>query len=137
MRPVHYPSDHLTTGPATAGRNATERTTSTMTTTELFDIYRDAYLAIREKYQHPDEPVLYLGKHYCETLPPKGWDHATHTAYSDEVTRLANWYRAAWRYAAKRRKTADDRAAYEQMCDRLAVAGHDLRFQGEPEPALF
>lgn len=100
--------------------------------TDLFSIYRDAYLDIRAKYGHPDEPVLYLGKYYCEALPPKGWDRATYSAYFDEATRLHGWYRAARRYATKRRKTEADRAAYVQACDRFSIAGHDLRFAGEP-----
>lgn len=105
--------------------------------TDLFTIYQDTYLAIRDKYEHPDEPILYMGKHYCETLPPKAWSSETYNAYSAEVTALAGWYRAAHRYAVKRRKTAQDRAAYIAACDQYGVAGHDLRFAGEPAPALF
>ena len=105
--------------------------------TDLFEIYQDTYLAIRDKYEHPDEPVLYMGKVYCETLPPKGWTKETYGAYLDEVTRLANWHKAAIRYGAKRRKTAQDREVYIAACDQYAVAGHDLRFQGEPDLALF
>lgn len=104
---------------------------------ELLDIYRDAYLDIRTKYQHPDEPVLYLGRFYCEALPPGAWTRETYSAYFDEVSRLNGWYRAANRYGAKRRKTPEDRAAYLRACDEYAVAGHDLRFQGEPEPVLW
>lgn len=51
--------------------------------------------------------------------------------------RLGRWYRAACEYAAKKRKTDADRTAYLEACDRFNVAGHDLRFAGEPEPALF
>lgn len=108
-----------------------------MTTTDLCDIYRETYLEIRTRYQHPDEPILYRDYVYCETLPPRDWDKATYTAYFDEVTRLTGWYLQALQYASKRRKTSDDRAAYLRTCDEYAVAGHDLRFAGEPEPALF
>lgn len=104
---------------------------------DLFDTYRDAYLDIRTKYQHPDEPVLYSGWIYCETLPPKGWDRATYAAYFDEVTRLHGWYRAARSYASRKRKRPEDRVAYLAACDRFAVAGHSLRFANEPQTALF
>lgn len=103
----------------------------------LFETYQDTYLAIRAKYGHPDAPVLYRGRVYCETLPPKGWDRATYTAYLDEVLRLGEWYRAAQQYAAKRRKTDEDRAEYDQACGRLQVDDGGARFAGEPEPALF
>lgn len=103
--------------------------------TDLFSVYKDTYLDIRAKYEHPDEPVLYRGKYYCETLPPKGWDRATYDAYFDEATRLHGWYHAARKYAAKRRKTEGDRVAYLQTCDRFNIAGHDLRFAGEPAHA--
>lgn len=105
--------------------------------TDLFKIYQDTYLAIRDKYQHPDKPILYRGKTYCETLPPKGWSRETYGAYFDEVTRLAGWYRVAVRYAAKRRKTTQDRADYVAACDQYGIAGHGLRFAGEPDPVLF
>lgn len=104
---------------------------------ELFEVYKETYLGIRAKYQHPGEPVLYLGKVYCETLPPQGWDRATYSAYFDEVMRLDGWYAAARQYAAKKRKTPEDRTGYLVACDEYAVAGKDLRFAGEPEPALF
>ena len=103
----------------------------------LFDTYRETYLAVRAKYQHPDEPVLYRGQVYCETLPPKGWSQSTYSAYLDEVMRLSEWYRAARQYAAKRRKTAEDRVAYVQACERLHVDAVGLEFAGEPEPALW
>jgi len=105
--------------------------------TDLFKIYQDTYLAIRDKYEHPDEPVLYMGKTYCETVPPKGWTRETYSAYFAEVTRLNDWHQAATRYGAKRRKTTQDRAAYIAACDQYGVAGHDLRFAGEPDLALF
>lgn len=98
---------------------------------DLFEIYQDAYLTIRAKYQHPDEPVLHR-RVYCETLPPRGWDRATYSAYFDEAIRLTDWYLAAWEYAAKKRKRPEDRADYLAACDRYGVAGHDLRFEGEP-----
>jgi hypothetical protein len=100
--------------------------------TDLFSTYQDTYLAIRARYGHPDAPVLYMGKVYCETLPPKVWDRATHASYFDEVSRLTGWYLEARRYAAKRRKTTADRAAYLATCDRFSIAGHDLLFAGEP-----
>jgi hypothetical protein len=100
--------------------------------TDLFTIYQEAYLAIRRKYGHPDEPVLYRGRVYCETLPPKGWEPSVYSAYFGEVTRLADWYRAAREYGAIRRKRPDDRTKYLQACDQFNVAGHDLRFEGEP-----
>lgn len=99
---------------------------------DLFETYQDTYLGIRAKYGHPDEPILYRGWIYEETLPPKGWDKATYAAYFDEVTRLGGWYLAALTYAAKKRKKPEDRAAYLEACDRFAVAGHDLKFAGEP-----
>lgn len=99
---------------------------------DLTTIYRDTYLAIREKYQHPDEPVLYMGRRYLETLPPKGWSKDTYAAYFGEVMRLNGWYRAALRYAARKRKTEADRAEYLAACEQFSVAGHELRFQGEP-----
>jgi len=105
--------------------------------TDLFTIYQDTYLAICAKYEHPDEPILYGGKTYCETLPPKGWSRETYSAYFADVMALDGWYRDARRYAAKRRKTAQDRATYIAACDRHGVAGHDLRFAGEPDPVLF
>lgn len=107
-------------------------TTSTITGS-LFGIYQDAYLAIRRRYDHPDEPVLYRGQRYLETVPPQSWSKDTYTAYFGEVMRLSGWYEAAWRYAARRRKTEADRAEYLRACDHFAVAGHDLRFEGEPQ----
>jgi hypothetical protein len=98
----------------------------------LFTIYQDSYLAIRAQYEFPGEPVLYNGWIYCETLPPKGWSEARYRAYFGEVTRLAGWYRETLKYAARRRKTAADRARYTEACERFGVAGHDLRFAGEP-----
>lgn len=106
-----------------------------MTAPGLFELYQDAYLDIRDKHEVPGDPVLYNGWIYCETLPPKGWDRARYAAYFDEVTRLAGWYRAAREYAARRRKTAADRASYIEACQRFGVAGQGLRFAGEP--ALF
>jgi hypothetical protein len=103
-----------------------------MTTPDLFTLYQDTYLAIRAKHEHPDEPVLYCGWVYCETLPPKGWDRARYAAYFDEVTRLAGWYCVARKYAARRRKTGADRASYTEACERFGVAGQGLRFAGEP-----
>ncbi|MFI9552634.1 hypothetical protein [Nonomuraea endophytica] len=98
----------------------------------LFEVYRDTYLAVRAKYGHPDEPIPYGERAYLEALPPKGWDRAQYATYFDEVTRLAAWYQAARRYAAKKRKTDADRSAYLVACDQYAVAGRDLRFAGEP-----
>ncbi|MEO3853713.1 hypothetical protein [Acrocarpospora sp. B8E8] len=102
---------------------------------DLLDIYRDAYLAIRAKHGHPDEPMLYRGWVYCETLPPKGWDRTQYGAYFDEAHRLTAWYLVARTYAAKKRKTTEDRSAYLAACDRYAIDGHDLWFAGEPAQA--
>jgi hypothetical protein len=104
----------------------------------LVDVYRDAYLSIRAKYGHPDPPIQVRPHYtYCEALPPKQWNQATYAAYFDEVMRLARWYRAAREYACIKRKRPEDRATYLAVCDREAVAGHGMRFAGEPEPALF
>ena len=108
-------------------------------TTDLFDVYRGAYLDIRARYQHPEEPIQPTGHGKCfpETLPPKGWDRDTYGDYFGEVWRLASWYVAARRYASMKRKTPEDRQAYLAACDEYGVAGHDLRFADEPNPALF
>lgn len=100
---------------------------------DLRTIYEDTYLAIRAKHGHPDEPVRYRGRlGAVETLPPKGWSKDQYTAYFAEVMRLSRWASTAFKYAAKKRKTDADRAAYLEACDRFGVAGHDLRFAGEP-----
>lgn len=109
-------------------------TTSTITDS-LFEVYQDTYLAIRREYGHPDEPVLYRGRCYLETLPPKSWNQETYAAYFDKVMRLNGWHEAARKYGARRRKTEADRAGYLRVCDRFAVSGHDLRFEGEPQQA--
>ncbi|MDL4815481.1 hypothetical protein [Actinomadura opuntiae] len=100
---------------------------------DLRTIYEDTYLAIRAKYGHPDEPVSYRGRlGAVETLPPKDWSKTKYAAYFDEVMRLGRWFKAASKYAAKKRKTHADRTAYLEACDRYGVAGHDLLFAGEP-----